>query len=422
MSWAGPFQFEIGKTRSTGKLSAGSGFAALPDSNRPTLLCLSHLRWNFVYQRPQHLMSRFARTYQVLFFEEPTATDAITPWLDISMPEPGVRVLVPRIPASHIGTREGEADQRRLLNRYLTISGAEPVLWYYTPMSLAFTDHLDATLIVYDCMDELSAFRGAPPELIEREQRLMKRADLVFTGGVSLYEAKKRHHANTHPFPSSVDLDHFRTARNIAQEPVDQARIPHPRLGFYGVIDERLDIELVDAVAAARPDWHIVLVGPVVKIDPATLPRRPNIHYLGPKVYDELPQYLGGWDVAIMPFAINESTRFISPTKTPEYMAGGRTVVSTPIRDVVRAYGTSAIVRIARDVNGFVSAIEDALDDMQTPAAVAAVADHELRNMSWDNTWENMNALMDEAIATTETLAYQAALGAGRRTARRVRA
>jgi len=422
MSWAGPFQFEIGKTRNAGKLSAGSGFAALPDSNRPTLLCLSHLRWNFVYQRPQHLMSRFARTYQVLFFEEPVATEAITPWLDVSMPEPGVRVLVPRIPASHIGTREGEADQRRLLNRYLAISGAEPVLWYYTPMGLSFTDHLDAPLIVYDCMDELSAFRGAPPELVEREQRLMKRADLVFTGGVSLYEAKKRHNPNAHPFPSSVDLDHFRAARNIAQEPVDQVRIPHPRLGFYGVIDERLDIELVDAVAAARPDWHIVLVGPVVKIDPATLPRRPNIHYLGPKVYDELPQYLGGWDVAIMPFAINESTRFISPTKTPEYMAGGRPVVSTPIRDVVRTYGASAIVRIARDAHGFVSAIEDSLDDMRTPAAVAAVADHELRDMSWDNTWQNMSALMDEAIETSSTLAYQAAIGAGRRTARRARA
>jgi glycosyltransferase involved in cell wall biosynthesis len=422
MSWAGPFQFEIGKTRNAGKLSPGNSFAALPDPQRPTLLCLSHLRWNFVYQRPQHLMSRFARTYQVLFFEEPVATEAITPWLDVSMPETGVRVLVPRIPASHIGTREGEADQRRLLNRYLTISGAEPVLWYYTPMSLAFTDHLDAPLTVYDCMDELSAFRGAPPELIEREQRLMKRADIVFTGGVSLYEAKKRHHTNAHPFPSSVDLDHFRIARSIAQEPEDQAHIPHPRLGFYGVIDERLDIELVDAIAAARPDWHIVLVGPVVKIDPATLPRRPNIHYLGPKVYDELPQYLGGWDVALMPFAINESTRFISPTKTPEYMAGGRPVVSTPIRDVVRTYATSAIVRIARDAHGFIAAIEDSLDDMQTPAAVAAVADHELRDMSWDNTWENMNALMDEAIATVETLAYQTALGSGRRTARRVRA
>lgn len=414
MSWAGSFQTEIGKSRNVRGTSPGSGFAALPDRDRPTLLCLSHLRWNFVYQRPQHLMSRFARTYQVLFFEEPIASDAITPWLDISMPEPGVRVLVPRIPASHIGTREGEAEQRRLLNRYLAISGIEPVLWYYTPMSLSFTDHLDAPLIVYDCMDELSAFRGAPPELVEREQRLLNRADLVFTGGYSLYESKRRHHKNAHPFPSSVDLDHFRAARTVTRDSKDLAHIPHPRLGFYGVIDERLDIELVDKIAEARPDWHIVLVGPIVKIDPKSLPRRPNIHYLGPKVYDELPQYLGNWDVALMPFAINESTRYISPTKTPEYMAGGRPVVSTPIRDVIRSYGNSAIVRIASNVQDFMQAIEASLHDMTHPQAVAAAADRELRDMSWDNSWQDMNTLMDEALELSETLAFEAQFGMDR--------
>jgi glycosyltransferase involved in cell wall biosynthesis len=410
MSWAGPFQFEIGKSRHARAATAGSGYAALPDRNKPTLLCLSHLRWNFVYQRPQHLMSRFARTYQVLFFEEPVASEAANPWLDVSMPEEGVRVLVPHIPAEQIGTREAEAAQRRLLNRYLTIAGVEPVLWYYTPMSLSFTDHLDAPLIVYDCMDELSAFRGAPPELVEREKRLMKRADLVFTGGYSLYESKRRHHAHAHPFPSSVDLGHFRAARTITQDPPDMADIPHPRLGFYGVIDERLDIELVDKIAEARPDWHIMLVGPIVKIDPKSLPQRPNIHYPGPKVYDELPQYLGSWDVALMPFAINESTRFISPTKTPEYMAGGRPVVSTPIRDVVRSYGNSAIVHIAAEADDFIEAIAAALHDMTHPQAVAAAADRELRDMSWDNTWREMSSLMDEALETSEAIAYQASL------------
>lgn len=410
MSWAGPFQFEIGKSRHARAATAGSGYAALPDRNKPTLLCLSHLRWNFVYQRPQHLMSRFARTYQVLFFEEPVASEAANPWLDVSMPEEGVRVLVPHIPAEQIGTREAEAAQRRLLNRYLTIAGVEPVLWYYTPMSLSFTDHLDAPLIVYDCMDELSAFRGAPPELVEREKRLMKRADLVFTGGYSLYESKRRHHAHAHPFPSSVDLGHFRAARTITQDPPDMADIPHPRLGFYGVIDERLDIELVDKIAEARPDWHIVLVGPIVKIDPKSLPQRPNIHYPGPKVYDELPQYLGSWDVALMPFAINESTRFISPTKTPEYMAGGRPVVSTPIRDVVRSYDNSAIVHIAAEADDFIEAIAAALHDMTHPQAVAAAADRELRDMSWDNTWREMSSLMDEALETSEAIAYQASL------------
>ena len=206
-------------------------------------------------------------------------------------------------------------------------------------MSLAFSDHLAPGLIVYDCMDELSAFRGAPPELVEREVELMCRANLVFTGGYSLYEAKRQRHDNAHPFPSSVDVEHFAAARRPQHDPDDQAEIPHPRLGFYGVIDERLDIALIEQVARMRPDWQIVLVGPVVKIDPAELPQRDNIHYLGGKTYDELPQYLSGWDVAIMPFALNESTRFISPTKTPEYLAGGCPVVSTPITDVVRTYG-----------------------------------------------------------------------------------
>jgi glycosyltransferase involved in cell wall biosynthesis len=421
MSWA-PFQTEIGKSRQSRAATAGTGYATLPDRNKPTLLCLSHLRWNFVYQRPQHLMSRFARTYQVLFFEEPVPSEAANPWLDVSMPEEGVRVLVPHIPADQIGTREAEAAQRRLLNRYLTIAGVEPVLWYYTPMSLSFTDHLDAPLIVYDCMDELSAFRGAPPELVERENRLMKRADIVFTGGYSLYESKRRHHTNAHPFPSSVDLDHFRAARTIAQDPSDMAGIPHPRLGFYGVIDERLDIELVDKIAEARPDWHIVLVGPVVKIDPRSLPQRPNVHYPGPKVYDELPQYLGSWDVALMPFANNESTRFISPTKTPEYMAAGRPVVSTPIRDVVRSYGNSAIVRIASDAESFIEAIEESLHDMTHPQAVAAAADRELRDMSWDNTWHRMNDLMDQALEASETLAFQARINAAKHVARIARA
>ena len=421
MSWA-PFQTEIGKSRQANGATASRGYATLPDRNKPTLLCLSHLRWNFVYQRPQHLMSRFARTYQVLFFEEPVASEAANPWLDVSMPEEGVRVLVPHIPAAQIGTREAEAAQRRLLNRYLTIAGVEPVLWYYTPMSLSFTDHLDAPLIVYDCMDELSAFRGAPPELVEREKRLMKRADLVFTGGYSLYESKRRHHTNAHPFPSSVDIDHFRAARSIVQDPPDMADIPHPRLGFYGVIDERLDIELVDKIAEARPDWHIVLVGPVVKIDPRSLPQRANVHYPGPKVYDELPHYLGSWDVALMPFAINESTRYISPTKTPEYMAGDRPVVSTPIRDVVRSYGNSSIVRIASDADDFIEAIQASLHDMTLPQAVAAAADRELRDMSWDNTWQQMNNLMDEALETSEALVFQASLGAKNQVAGNARA
>ena len=221
------------------------------------------------------------------------------------------------------------------------------ITWYYTPMMLPFSRHIEANVTVFDAMDELSKFKFAPVKLLELEQELIDRADIVFTGGSSLYEAKKDRHPSVHCFPSSVDRAHFCKARARQFDPADQEDLPRPRLGFYGVIDERFDIELLDKVAEMRPDWSFVMVGPVVKISEDELPKRPNICYLGGKTYDQLPAYLSGWDVALMPFAMNESTQFISPTKTPEYLAGGKPVVSTPIKDVVRHYGQLEGVKIA---------------------------------------------------------------------------
>ncbi len=386
MSWAGPYQYDIGKTRNTGQPPVHIAF----DPQRPTMLCLSHLRWSFVYQRPQHLMSRFGREYNLLFWEEPIATEEPEPWLEVRPEENGVQVLIPRLPDGCAGQAAVRV-QQGLLDGYLDQLGVDrPLLWFYTPMALSFAGHLQARVTIYDCMDELSAFRGAPPELIERERELLLRADLVFTGGYSLWEAKRELHDNAFAFPSSVDVAHFASARHAQSDPADQADIAHPRLGFYGVIDERFDIDLVASVAAQQPDWQIVLVGPVVKIDPADLPRLPNIHYLGAKTYDELPGYLSGWEVAIMPFALNESTRFISPTKTPEYLAGGCPVVSTPIKDVVRTYGDTGIVRIADSPETFVSAVQAALDDAAEPESLRAKADEILGEMSWDHTWNLM--------------------------------
>jgi len=356
---------------------------------RPTLLCLSHLRWGFVYQRPQHVMSRLARDYDVIFFEEPVfedlAEDRATPRLDHSQPAPGIEVIVPRL-AHGLSEEQIAEAQRQLLDEMLLARGdAELLLWYLTPMSLAFTDHLKGNVTIFDCMDELSAFRGAPVRLVDMERELMARADVVFTGGYSLWEVKQRQHDNAHPVPSSVDIAHFAAARDGLADPVDQAGIAHPRMGFFGVIDERFDIELVEKLATLRPDWQIVLIGPVVKIDPATLPQLPNIHYLGGKSYDELPAYLAGWDVALMPFAINESTRFISPTKTPEYLAGGCPVVSTPIHDVIRGYGQSGAVTIADTAGAFVAAIDAALG-LKGSAEFLQSADAALDGMSWDTT------------------------------------
>ena len=277
----------------------------------------------------------------------------------------------------------------------------DPVLWYYTPMALAFTGGIEASAVVYDCMDELSLFRGAPPELRQREAELLRTADLVFTGGQSLYEAKRGQHPSVHAFPSSIDRAHFATARSgeIA-EPADQAAIPHPRLGFFGVLDERLDQELLREVAAARPDWHFCLIGPVVKIDPAELPRPANVHYLGQKQYDELPAYVAGWDVALLLFAQNDATRFISPTKTPEYLAAGKPVVSTPIKDVVRPYGELGLVEIAGDAPSFVAACERALRG--TDASWLERVDRFLAGNSWQSTWERMEALIEKVIAARE--------------------
>lgn len=351
-----------------------------------------------MYQRPQHLLSRCALTRRVHYVEEPLIEPGAQSHLRTSKSD-GVNVIVPVLPEG-LGPAEMIAAQRALLDSYLVEAQIDDyLLWYYTPMALRFTAHLSPRAVIYDCMDELAAFKGAPAALKTLEADLLGRASLVFTGGQSLYEAKKHQHRNIHPFPSSVDVAHFARARQPQADPVDQASVGHPRLGFFGVIDERFDVALLRAVADARPRWQFVMIGPVVKIDPATLPSRPNIHYLGGKAYSDLPQYIASWNVALMPFARNESTRFISPTKTPEYMAAGKPVVSTSIRDVVRPYGDRGLVRIADDAGAFVAACEAAMEE--DPAVRLSRFDAYLSRMSWDRTWVRMQALITDALLNT---------------------
>ena len=359
--------------------------------NKRDLVCLSHLRWNFVFQRPQHLMTRFAKERRVFFFEEPVF-DVATSELRTSR-EQGVFVCVPHLPHDLPPSAVTEELRRLLYEMQIAFTIDHPVLWYSTPMSLDFSRDVTSTAIVFDCMDELSRFHGAPPALIRHEAELLNRADLVFTGGQSLYEAKRGRHRRVYAFPSSVDVPHFCSARQGKTDPDDQAPIPHPRLGFFGVVDERMDLTLLDAVASARPEWHLVIIGPCVKIDPRTLPRHGNIHYLGMKKYEELPDYLSGWDVALLPFAKNDSTTFISPTKTPEYLAAGRPVVSTSVRDVVRPYGEQELVHIADRPADFIQAIEQAL--AAPSQGWQERVDRFLSGMSWDRTWSEMSALID---------------------------
>ena len=367
----------------------------------PDLVCFAHLHWDFVWQRPQHLLSRFAQHGRVFYVEDAFYhnDDLIEPHVEIKNRDNGVKVVVVHLP-QRLRHDENAADQAQFetLSHYFNEQGVTNyIFWYYTPMALGKSRQFTPKLTVYDCMDELAAFKFAPPALREREQELFRKADLVFTGGHTLYESKREQHPDAHPFPSSIDKAHFGQARGLLAEPADQAGIAHPRIGFFGVVDERLDIELLRELSQAHPEWQFVIIGPVVKIDPAILPRTANVHYLGGKDYKELPSYLKGWDAATLLFADNESTKFISPTKTPEYLAAGNPVVSTPIRDVVRPYGDLNLVQIADNAADFGKAIEKALTQRED-ADWRKRTDDYLATISWDQTWQQMVDLMQARL------------------------
>ncbi|HEU4714871.1 MAG TPA: glycosyltransferase family 1 protein [Pyrinomonadaceae bacterium] len=362
------------------------------------LICFSHLRWDFVYQRPQHLLSRCARDRRVFFIEEPIFGNS-SMRLDVRETDSGVFVVVPHLPDGLRSEVAITAVMKEMIYRLFVDQAIDDyVFWYYTPMALRFASHFKPIASVYDCMDELSAFKGAHSELPLLERELFQNVDLVFTGGQTLYEAKRNQHRAVYAFPSSIDAGHFKKARTSRVDPADQAEIPHPRLGFFGVIDERFDRDLLDQVAQKRPDWQFVMIGPIVKIDPESLPKHKNIHYLGSKKYEELPAYLAGWDIALLLFARNESTRFISPTKTPEYLAAGKPVISTSIRDVVRPYGELNLVHIADNAGDFVRAAETILAKPQDDEWLARV-DAFIANLSWDKTWSQMSNLIDGVVA-----------------------
>lgn len=362
------------------------------------LVCFCHLRWAFTFQRPNHLMVRFARERIVYYVEEPVfgSPEGVESGAELRIREVehNLWVCTPHLPSSVETAPAAKAEQlvARLLADFLRERGVlHPVLWFYTPMALPVAARVEPSVVVYDCMDELTLFLGAPKELIERERSLLVRAHLVFTGGYSLYRAKRTQHRAVHAFPSSVDVEHFRASDQLLGDPADQRNIPHPRIGFFGVIDERMDLDLLRHAAEMRPNYHFVLIGPVVKIAESSLPHSSNIHYLGSKQYAELPAYLRGWEVAIMPFALNDSTRFISPTKTLEYLAADKPVVSTAVPDVVVPYGDEGQVIIA-DGESFPEALDAALE--QTPAVNHARAMQALEGTSWDLTWAEMAKLI----------------------------
>jgi UDP-galactopyranose mutase len=366
------------------------------------LVVASHLRWSFVWQRPQQILSRLARDRRILFIEEPVyVDDEDTGAPHLENVAPNITVLAPRIPR-HIGEgapvwseKNRIAAQVRQAIEQLGFS--RKALWFYTPLPEFLLHVVEPDIVVYDVMDELSMFRFAPPELKDQEARLLRRSDVVFTGGASLFESKRPYNKNTHLFASGVDAEHYATACDDATEVPDFVKeLPGPIATYIGVIDERMDYDIIAAMAAARPDVQFLMCGPIVKVDPEELPKSPNLHYAGQQSYPMLPRILKGSDICLMPFARNDATKFISPTKTLEYMATHRPIVSTPIRDVERFY--SDIVYLAEDADEFVRQIEVALNEHPAERARRRLREDKiLAEHAWDAIAANMSELMARA-------------------------
>ncbi|WP_374951317.1 glycosyltransferase [Mucilaginibacter sp.] len=371
------------------------------------LVCFSHLRWDFVFQRPQHILTRLCKSINIFYLEEPVTSATKYPHYVFVSRGPQLTVIVPQLPEG-LSKAASLKIQKQLFDDFMAERNfADFAFWYYTPMALEFSRHLSPELTVFDCMDELSAFKFAPESLKMLEKELLQKANIVFTGGHSLYEAKKGQHNNIYAFPSSIEKKHFAKARRL-KIPQDPAGARHFKLGFYGVIDERFDTKLIRGIAELRPDWEIILIGPVVKIDPATLPVMDNILYLGSKTYAELPDLIAEWDLALIPFLLNESTRFISPTKTPEYLAAGLPVVSTPILDVVNPYGKSGLVSIGTNAAEFVACAEKELNRTDHKEWLQKV-DFFLAHNSWDETVARMSELLGQTVKLSEVVYHKKA-------------
>jgi len=361
-----------------------------------------HLRWDFVWQRPQQIFSRLAASHPVLFIEDPVIADG-EPRLAIDQPYPNLVRIVPQIPQHLAVNADKDAEIflpqiKQALRDHPLLAGRfdNAVHWFYSPMPApGYVGQLDTVGVVYDCMDELANFRFAPPDIAERERFVMANAGVVFTGGYQLFESKAKHHDNVNFYGCGVDVAHYGRARDAAtQVPDAVAATPAPRFGYFGVIDERLDYELIGALADRFPDASIIMAGPLAKVDPAELPQQSNIHWLGQQRYEDLPAIVKGFDVCLMPFALNEATKYINPTKTLEYMAAGKPIVSTAVADVVRNF--TPIVDVAHSRDGFLDAVERAW--RQPDDALIAQGIERASGASWDATVESMRNDIQQAL------------------------
>ena len=358
---------------------------------RPELVVFSHLPWTFVYQRPQHIISRLAQSRRTYFVEECRVTDEVdAPRLCTEKAGPVQRVWL-EVPGEERLAGFGDPAAADYPDAVAELLGPDPdrTIWTYTPMALPLIDRLERAQLVYDCMDDLASFAHAPAGMRESQDRLLEEADVVFTGGRSIHAGvKDRSDTPVHLFPSGVEPDHYASARRR------RSRRERPAAGYVGVIDERIDLDIVRGLAERLPDWDIVMVGPIFKISPEDVPQAPNLHYPGMQPYERLPEVMANLDVALMPFALNEATKSISPTKTLEYLAAGLPVVSTRIADVVTDY--TGVVDLRDDAAEFAAACE-AVVSHSTEERDARVRPL-LRLHHWDTIAARMQGIMDEAL------------------------
>jgi len=374
-----------------------------PGQSHPPIIVHCHLCWDWVWQRPQQFISRLSQRHKVLFIEtigpDPELAAPLARFRQL--PEfPNITVLRLQFPKWRWDDGDYiDLERRRLVQDFLSGpfgKGFEnPIQWFYDPMAVpAFCGQMGEILTVYDCMDELSRFRGAPPQIVEREAELLERADLVFTGGRRLFELKSQFHDNCHFYGCGVDGEHFGKARAAETVvPPELASVPSPVLGYFGVIDERMDYELLEQLAEARPHWSMVMVGPATKVDPKLLPRKPNLHWLGQRAYDSLPAFCKGFDLCLMPFALNEATEYINPTKALEYLATGREIISTAVPDVVHNFGS--VVRIARTREEFLLLCEAALEQPDRERIARGL------RMAQKNSWDAIVECLEGHVAET---------------------
>jgi len=296
----------------------------------------------------------------------------------------------------------------RRLNRLLLIAQIRlalkkvsrgPVqIWSFTPDIAYALGQFNEEKVVYYCVDDHAAFSGYDiPQVLKDEEELCRRSDLVITTAKVLQEKKKDWNPNTVLITHGVDFHHFNQA--VTKDlpcPAELATIPNPRLGFFGLIRDWVDVDLLWQVAQKKPDWHFILIGDAdSSVDLGKYRATPNMHFLGRKKYEDLPAFCRHFDIGLIPFKVNELTHAVNPIKLREYMSAGLPVISTPMPEVQRY---SHLVKIVKNAEGFINAAETYLENKNPKARQQSLAEQMTKE-----TWHQKMALISDKLFTQHT-------------------